>query len=266
MHQRMKGLNVMSNRRTGDQSRSGRCGRARPRLVGGLAGAATLALAACGGTGGSAAAPDSIELLTTVPATTAAPTTAAPTTVAPTTAAPDSVAVTDGGSAAAATSAGTGGDPSCLVGSWVITEEEMNAYYEVLAANLGPADLDLDLGFDMDIVGEVTLDLDGSDYEYVADFDVFLAVAGLEGEGTSSGSVSGTYTADGGVIATETVSSDLTVTIDVGGMPMDGGDLSNGLLTDLPISGGPYGCDGPTLSFQAGFDPSIRHDVVLTAR
>ncbi len=263
----------MSNHRDVLHPESIRAERVRFRAVCGVAAvSAAVALAGCGGGDDVVALDPGVTPATETPPTpppTPAPTNAPAETGPPPE--PDVDAVDEEPVAAApastsAPSAATGGDPECLIGTWAITEDEMNAYYSVLARNIGPAELDLDLGFDLDVTGEVTLDLDGSGYEYVADFGVTMAVAGLEGEGASTGGSSGTYTVEDGVIRTELASSDLAVTIDVGGTEMDAGDLTGGLLTDVPIDGAPYGCDGPTLSLPAGLDPSIRHDVVLTSR
>jgi len=145
-----------------------------------------------------------------------------------------------------------------LIGSWVIDEDEMNKYYDALAADTGTGD-----DFDIEIAGGVTLDFDGENYVYGAGFTLELEAGGISGEGVSTGGVSGTYTAADGVITTELGSSDLDVVINVAGITVNGSDMANGALTDLPINNAPFDCEGPTLGFQSGADDSVRHDVLL---
>lgn len=191
-----------------------------------------------GGGGGGGAATTAPAETTTVP-TTAPPTTApTPTTVPPTTAAP-----TPGG---------------CLVGNWVITQDEMNAFYDTLEATVGAP-------LDITVSGQTLLDLTADTYLYTADFDLVVSAVGTSGEGQSSGTVSGTYTADDGVIVTTLGSSNLSVIVTVGGQTLDESAFANGLLGSVPINDAPYDCSGPTpvIMFETA-DPGVRHPVTLT--
>lgn len=191
-----------------------------------------------GGGGGGGAATTAPAETTTVP-TTAPPTTApAPTTVPPTTAAP------------------TPGE--CLVGNWVITQDEMNAFYDTLEATVGAP-------LDITVSGQTLLDLTADTYLYTADFDLVVSAVGTSGEGQSSGTVSGTYTADDGVIVTTLGSSNLSVIVTVGGQTLDESAFANGLLGSVPINDAPYDCSGPTpvIMFETA-DPGVRHPVTLT--
>lgn len=235
-----------------------------------------LTLVACGGDddGDSAASIDTVETTeaaTTVPTTTptteasetttttlapsggasdttAPPTTTAPTTVAPTTTAP------------APTTPPTTAAPSadCLVGDWVITQDEMNAFYDTIESQVGGP-------FAITIAGQTGLTLTADTYQYVADFDLTLEVSGITGQGASSGTVSGTYVADDGIIVTELGSSDLSVIVTVGGTTLDESDFANGLLGSVPINDAPYDCSGPSpvLMFKTA-DDGVRHPVTLT--
>jgi hypothetical protein len=148
----------------------------------------------------------------------------------------------------------------CLVGSWLVTEDEMNGYYDVLETNLsadGPAPT-------FDITGDVLLSFTPTEYVYTADFELFLEVAGQSGNGVVSGTANGTWSSADGIITTEQVSSDLELMVTVAGITLNGSDFAGGLLDSVPINDAPFDCAGPTLSFQAGVDEKTRHDVALT--
>ena len=149
--------------------------------------------------------------------------------------------------------------PECLVGDWVITEDELNAYYDALEAGFsasGPAPT-------FDVAGQVLLTFTPTEYVYTGNFDLTLGIAGQEGTGTSTGTVSGTWTTADDVIIAETTETNLSVSVSIGGITLDGSELANGLLNDAPINAAPYDCAGPTLGFQTG-DGSPRHTVTLT--
>lgn len=150
-------------------------------------------------------------------------------------------------------------DGSCLVGSWLVTQDEMNAYYDALAANT-----DTGAGaLEIDVVGQTLFTFTADTYVYTGDFSLSLSVAGQSGTGVTSGSVTGTYTTADGVITTELGESSLSVEVTVAGVTLDGSDLANGLLTDLPINNAPFDCSGPTIDFLAGA-AGERHTVTLT--
>jgi len=150
------------------------------------------------------------------------------------------------------------GGADCLVGEWVITEDEMNAFYDTIESQSGAP-------FDITIVGQTGLDLAADTYLYDANFTLAIDVAGMTGEGESTGTVSGTYTTEDGIIHTTLGSSDLNVTVRMGGQTIDGSTMANGLLNSVPINEAPYSCDGPTpvIMFQTA-DDGVRHPVTLT--
>lgn len=151
-------------------------------------------------------------------------------------------------------------DGACLVGDWVITNAEMNSYYDALAASVSTAGADLSF----DVLGEVALSFTDSDYLYVSDFDIDVDIAGQGGTGVATGTVDGTWTTDDGIIQTELGSSNLNIVITVAGQTIDGSSMGNGLIQSDPINNAPYSCDGPTLMFQSGASADVRHPVVLT--
>ncbi len=156
--------------------------------------------------------------------------------------------------------AGDGSDGSCLVGAWVITEDQLNAYYDVLEASLatgGP-------GPTFDIVGDVLLTFGETVYSYTADFDLILDVVGQQGTGATTGTVSGEWDVVDGLVTTMLGSSDLDIVIDIAGTTVSGSDFGNGLLDSAPINNAPFDCAGPTIGFQADATGDVRHDVLLT--
>jgi len=196
--------------------------------------------------------PPATEPESTEPESTESPATEPPATEAPATDAPADTA-------APVTSPTGESSADCLVGDWVITEDELNAYYDALEAVLsasGPAPT-------FDIAGQVLLTFAPTDYTYTGDFELTLGVAGQEGTGTSTGTVSGPWSAVDGVIVSETADTNLSISVSIGGITLSGSELANGLLSDAPINAAPFDCAGPTLDFQTG-EGTPRHTVTLT--
>ncbi|MFN3257500.1 MAG: hypothetical protein ACE37B_17585 [Ilumatobacter sp.] len=232
--------------------------------------ALTLALVACGGgdddtTGDTLAdvEPPATETTTTeVPTVaTAAPETAPPATEPPPTEPPatEPPATEPPATEPPVTEAPEPDDGSCLEGSYLIDSEQLNGYYNALAANSGA-------GLTMSADGVVNVSFFDGAYQYAADFVLSLEVAGTSGTGTATGNVNGNYTVEDNVILADNETSSLDIQITVAGVTIDGSDLGNDLITSAPINGAPFTCDGGvvTLLFQSGPTPDVRHPVVLT--
>lgn len=226
-----------------------------------------LALAACGSDESSDdAAPASTETAPTGPTPTEAPATAPVDTEPPVTEPPATEPTatepppTEPAATAAPATEPPADGPECLVGDWVVTEAEMNAYYDALEAALAA---ESGAAPTIDVSGDVGIRFTPTEYTYTGNFDLTLAVAGQEGTGSSAGVVTGTWSGADGVIVTELTESSLTVSVSIGGITLDGSDLANGLLNDLPINAAPYDCDGPSIDFQTGIG-TPRHTVTLT--
>lgn len=154
-------------------------------------------------------------------------------------------------------------DEACLEGAWVITSEQLNSYYTALGANSGDG---LSIGAD----GVVNVTFLGGEYQYTADFGITVDVSGIGGTGDAVGTVSGSYEiVDDNVIAATTLSSDLTITVEVAGQTIDGSEMGNGLINSAPINNAEFFCgsdgNGPTVMFQSGPSTDQRHPVVLQA-
>jgi hypothetical protein len=147
----------------------------------------------------------------------------------------------------------------CLVGAWVVTEEQMDAYYSGMMGTL-------EAPLTLDTTGSAPLSFaaDGT-YEWAPAFTLTVEVAGASGTGEVGGTITGNWTATEGVVTTSSDVNALVVSITVNGVVFDGADLANGLLNSTPINGVTYSCDGPTpvLDFQTA-DPSVTVPVTLT--
>ena len=151
-------------------------------------------------------------------------------------------------------------DGACLVGAWIVTQEEMNGFYDAIEASFPggtPAPT-------FDIVGNVLLTFTETQYTYVADFDLTLDVAGQSGTGETSGTVTGEWEVVDGLVVTTLESSDLDVSVTIAGVTLSGSEFANGLLDSAPINDAAFDCDGPTINFQAGVEGTPGHDVLLT--
>ncbi|HSL73995.1 MAG TPA: hypothetical protein VK853_05995 [Ilumatobacteraceae bacterium] len=178
---------------------------------------------------------------TAAPDTTESPTTDAPaTTQPPSTTAPD---VPD--------------DGSCLVGEWVVTEEEMDAFYAGLMGTV-----EAPLTIDTTGSAPLTFRADGT-YSWAPAFTLTIEVAGAVGEGVVSGSIDGAWTAADGIVTTMSDVNAIDVSITVNGVTFSGSDVANGLLNESPVNGVTYSCDGPVLDFKTA-DPGVTVPVTLT--
>lgn len=143
----------------------------------------------------------------------------------------------------------------CLVGDWIITEEEMQGFYSQLAA---------ENGFDIVVSGSTSLDFTADRYEYVPDFTIEMTVSGQEATGSATGSVQGDYSVADGVITTENDVAAIVMPITVNGVEMDASDIGNGVISSHPINSVTYHCEAgaPVIDFITS---SSTHPVALTA-
>ena len=189
------------------------------------------------------APPVSSTETTEAPSTTAAGTTTAPTT--PETTAEPTVPSADD-------------DGSCLVGSWLVTDEQMNAYYTGLMGTV-------DAPITMVATGSagLTFNADGT-YAWAPDFTLVVDVVGAHGTGHTTGSITGSWSAADGVLATASDVNAVDLAITVNGTTFSGSDLANGLLASSPIAGVTYSCVGgtPVIDFKTA-DPAVTVPVTL---
>ncbi|MGV8970317.1 MAG: hypothetical protein ACOH1J_07705 [Microbacteriaceae bacterium] len=150
--------------------------------------------------------------------------------------------------------------PECLVGDWYIENDQMQAFYDALAANVAGGS-----GITFDITGGTGLSFADTTYVYTPEFTLGLVVSGITGSGTITGAVSGDYSATDDSITTAFNTSDVALTISVGGVVQDGAGLFGDILSSDPINDAPYECSpaGPIIGFDTGGD---RFNVQLTPR
>lgn len=178
--------------------------------------------------------------------------------VEPTTAPADTVPVaTDAVDTTAAPSAGdTRGE--CLVGAWVVTEEQMNAYYAGMMTTV-------DAPITLVATGHagLTFGADGT-YSWAPAFDLAVDIVGSAGTGSTTGTIHGSWTASDGTLTTASDVNAIELTITVNGTTFSGSDLANGLLNSSPINGVTYSCVGPApvLDFKTA-DPAVTVPVTL---
>ncbi|MBH0009678.1 hypothetical protein [Salinibacterium sp. SWN1162] len=136
--------------------------------------------------------------------------------------------------------------PECLIGEWYIAEDQMQGFYSAVSGS--------NEGLDISVEGGTGLSFSDTTYTYTPDFTILLEVAGSEGVGTITGAISGDYEATETTIKTSHEESDIAVTVSVGGISVDGTDLSEGFINSAPINSAPYECgaEGPIIEFATG--------------
>lgn len=136
--------------------------------------------------------------------------------------------------------------PECLIGDWYIAEDQMQGFYGAVSGT--------NEGLNISVEGGTGLSFTESAYTYTPDFTILLEVVGSEGVGSITGAVSGDYEATESVITTSHDESNIAVTVSVGGVSVDGTDLTQGFISSAPINSAPYECgaDGPIIQFATG--------------
>lgn len=216
-------------------------------------------VAACGGddvtTSVSSASTDASTAATTSTTTplTAASVTAVPATDPPATAPP----ATDPSPTVPPTTEAPIDEGACLIGDWVVTEQQMDSFYAGLMSTL-----EAPLTIDTTGSAPLSFNADGT-YAWAPDFALTVEVSGASGAGVVGGTITGDWTAVDGVVTTSADVNALVVSISVNGVEFDGADLANGLLNSSPVNGVTYSCDGPVLDFQTA-DPAVTVPVTLT--
>ncbi len=147
--------------------------------------------------------------------------------------------------------------PDCLIGDWYIAQDQLQAFYDGLSAETG--------GLAFTIDGGTGLSFTDTTFAYTPEFTLRLEIAGIAGTGTIVGAIAGGYTADDTTITTSQETSDVVLTVDVGGTVQDGAGLFDSFLASSPINSSPYECTaaGPVIQFSTGEN---RVPVQLVAR
>ena len=196
------------------------------RSVAALAAAAVLA-AGCSGSDDAdpadTAAPTSTETVATDPPATDPPATDPPATEPPVTDPP-----------------ATGDIDGCPVGTWLITTEALQAFYDTVNASQGT---------DFSFVGQVlfTLGADGTFIYAMQDFVLTSSLGGPVTSVTLVGEVSGTYEVVDARFLTTIVNPDVTATVVSDGVVVDGTMILEQFLTEFPVNNATFACVGDDL-------------------
>lgn len=147
-------------------------------------------------------------------------------------------------------------DPACLIGDWRITQEQMQVFYDAVSASSE--------GLALTIDGDTGLSFTESAYVYTPEFVLRLDISGLVGEGVTTGSLGGTWTAEDGVITTSVGDNSLSTIVTIAGVTQDASDTLGGIIASDPINQAPFDCTdpaAPVIQFDTG---SGRVPVALT--
>lgn len=138
-------------------------------------------------------------------------------------------------------------DPACLIGDWRISQAEMQSFYDAVS---GTAE-----GLTLTIEGDTGLSFTADQYRYTPTFTLVLDLAGVVGEGVTTGSLGGTYTAADGVITTTLGDNDLETIVTINGATQDASGVLGGIIASDPINQAPFDCtdpESPVLQFETG--------------
>ncbi len=132
----------------------------------------------------------------------------------------------------------TGGD--CLVGAWVFSTAEMNAYYDQLEFD----------GVTFDVTGDVRIELRADNtFDYTPTFGFTMTIDGLSATGETSGSATGTYSAVDGHFTFMPEEDTIDFTMSMAGISMSASELGIETL-GLGAAGTSYSCDNGVPVFQ----------------
>jgi hypothetical protein len=147
-------------------------------------------------------------------------------------------------------------DPACLIGDWRITQDQMQSFYDAVSGSTE--------GLVLTIEGDTGLSFTADSYVYTPSFTLLLDIAGVQGQGVTTGSIGGSYTATEGVITTTVGDNDLETIVTIAGVTQDASSELGAIIASDPINEAPFDCsdpDAPVLQFDTG---SGRTPVALT--
>lgn len=138
-------------------------------------------------------------------------------------------------------------DPACLIGDWVLTQEQMQSFYNAVATEAE--------GVTFTAEGSAGLSFAATTYRWTPEFTLILELVGVdvEGQGVTTGTLGGTYTASEGIITTTVGDNNLSATLTINGATQDGSDVLGAFISSDPINDTPYDCsdpEAPVLQFE----------------
>ncbi|BDV32004.1 hypothetical protein [Microbacterium terricola] len=156
-------------------------------------------------------------------------------------------------------SAGDTDDPACLIGDWDVDEQSLTDFYAQVSAIAGEA------GITFTPEGTAALTIGADDYTWTPDLTLKLDAAGTPMSVDISGSISGTYTATPGHIATDaTVANDLEIVADAAGQAIDAAEIVEQIV-QAPVGDATFACTPDTLELDTAVADGVA-TLTLTRR
>ena len=143
-------------------------------------------------------------------------------------------------------------DPACLIGDWLITQEEMQKFYDAVSGSTE--------GLALTVEGDTGLSFTADTFTYTPDFTLRLEIAGVAGEGLTTGSLGGGWSAADGIVTTTVGSNDINVQVTIAGAEVDASDSVGSIIASDPINQAPFDCSdpaAPVLNFDTGTEARV---------
>ncbi|MFT4213626.1 MAG: hypothetical protein QM622_02465 [Microbacterium sp.] len=132
---------------------------------------------------------------------------------------------------------------ACLVGSWIMGEDELAGFY----ADINDTMAGSGVRFTPTGSATMTLDADGA-YSWAPEAEVAAKASGVTILVTFAGELTGTYSAtDEHLTAQTVVADDLVITATVEGVETDAGEITDE-ISQAPLSDAAYTCTSDTLT------------------
>ena len=129
---------------------------------------------------------------------------------------------------------------ACPVGTWLITTEALQGFYDTVNASAGT---------EFSFVGQVifTLGADGTFVYSMQDFELTNSLGGAATTVTLLGDISGTYEVVDARFLTTIVNPDVTATVISDGVVVDGSAILEQFLAEFPVNNATFTCTGDDL-------------------
>ncbi|MGF3055104.1 hypothetical protein [Microbacterium sp. YY-01] len=125
----------------------------------------------------------------------------------------------------------------CVVGTWLFSHDEMQAYYDSIAPE----------GSTITVDGSTTLSFTESEYEFQPDFSLTIDF-GMEATATVTGAIGGTYIGLDVQVTTEQEYNDLQLDGEVMGQKVDLTEQAAAYMEMYRLVDIPWECSGDTLT------------------
>lgn len=153
--------------------------------------------------------------------------------------------------------AATGGGAGCLIGDWRIAEDQMQAYYDAVNAEM------IAQGMHFDVSGSAgVIFRDDATYAYKPELILLVTPdSGTAATATLGGSIEGTWSAQDQSITTAHDTNTLSMTVAVDGQTIDASDLTDEFIAMSPINQSRVDCSGTLPAMEL---PTANGSVMVT--